>query len=143
MKLNGHFPKKAKELGITILNGYEISNTFGRLRVKEVQLKKLSNNANDENKSSITIKCDTICVSGGWTPTVHLFTQSKGKLKYRDFDGSFIPEEAFQKTLCVGSCNGDYDLHKILELIPSKVNNFLNINENNISENKIIKQMKF
>ena len=125
----GHFPKKAKELGITILNGYEISNTFGRLRVKEVQLKKLLSNKIDENKSSITIKCDTICVSGGWTPTVHLFTQSKGKLKYRDFDGSFVPEEAFQSTLCVGSCNGDYDLHKILEIIPSKVKNFLNVKE--------------
>ena len=121
---NGHFPKKAKELGITILNGYEISNTTGRLRVKEVKLKKLSSNYRDENNSSITIKCDTICVSGGWTPTVHLFTQSKGKLKYRNFDGSFIPEEAFQNTLCVGSCNGDYSLHKILELLPKKVNNF-------------------
>ena len=37
---NGYYTKKAKELGITILNGYEISNTFGRLRVKEVHLKK-------------------------------------------------------------------------------------------------------
>ena len=127
---NGYFPKKAKELGITILNGYEISNTFGRLRVKEVQLKKLLNNKIDENKSSITIKCDAICVSGGWNPTVHLFTQSKGKLKYRDSDGSFVPEEAFQNTLCVGSCNGDYDLHKILETIPSRVKNFLNVKEN-------------
>ena len=48
--------KNIKELGITILNGYEISNTFGRLRVKEVHLKKLSNNHRDENKSLITIK---------------------------------------------------------------------------------------
>ena len=139
---NGHFPKKAKELGITILNGYEISNTTGRLRVKEVKLKKLSSNYRDENNSSITIKCDTICVSGGWTPTVHLFTQSKGKLKYRNFDGSFIPEEAFQNTLCVGSCNGDYSLHKILELLPKKVNNFLNINENNSSENENYKTIE-
>ncbi len=139
---NGHFPKKAKELGITILNGYEISNTTGRLRVKEVKLKKLSSNYRDENNSSITIKCDTICVSGGWTPTVHLFTQSKGKLKYRNFDGSFIPEEAFQNTLCVGSCNGDHSLHKILELLPKKINNFLNISENNSSENENYKTIE-
>ena len=39
-----------------------------------------------------------LCVSGGLNPDVHLFTQSKGKLKYRDFDGSFIPEESFQNT---------------------------------------------
>ena len=131
---NGHFPKKARELGITILNGYEVSNTSGRLRVKEVKLKKLFNNTADYKKSSITIKCDTICVSGGWTPTVHLFTQSKGKLKYRDFDGSFIPEETFQNTLCVGSCNGDYNLNKILESLPSKLINFLNLKVNKVSE---------
>ena len=139
---NGQFPKKAKELGITILNGYEISNTTGRLRVKEVKLKKISRSDKDENKSSITIKCDTICVSGGWTPTVHLFTQSKGKLKYRDFDGSFIPEEAFQNTLCVGSCNGDYSLYTILDSLPKKVNNFLNINENNSTENENYKTIE-
>ncbi len=141
---NGHFTKIAKDLGITILNGYEIVNTIGRLRVQEVKLKKLHTNNIDENKSSITIKCDTICVSGGWTPTVHLFTQSKGKLKYRDLDGSFIPERAFQNTLCVGSCNGDYDLHKILESIPSNLNNFLDLkgsklsNEENYKTDKVL-----
>ena len=45
---DGHFPNKAKELGITILNGYIISNTFGRLELKEVQVKKLSNIDIDE-----------------------------------------------------------------------------------------------
>ncbi len=141
---NGHFTKIAKDLGITILNGYEIVNTIGRLRVQEVKLKKLHTNNIDENKSSITIKCDTICVSGGWTPTVHLFTQSKGKLKYRDLDGSFIPERAFQNTLCVGSCNGDYDLHKILDSIPSNLNNFLDLkgsklsNEENYKTDKVL-----
>ncbi len=134
LESNGQYPKKAKELGITILNGYEISDTIGRLRVKEVHLKKISDYKIYGGKSSITIKCDTICVSGGWTPTVHLFTQSKGKLKYRDSDGSFIPEEAFQETLCVGSCNGDYDLNKILSSIPSRVNNFLNLKVNKINE---------
>ena len=37
----------------------------------------------------------------------------------------FIPEEAFQNTLCIGSCNGDYDLHEILNSLPSKISKFL------------------
>ena len=56
LETNGQYPKKAKELGITILNGYEISDTIKRLRVKEVQLKKISDYKINGEKSSITIK---------------------------------------------------------------------------------------
>jgi len=125
---DGFFPNKAKKLGITILNGYEISNTIGRLKIKEVQLRKISSDNNEES-SSIKIKCDLLATSGGWSPTVHLFTQSKGKLKYRETDGSFIPHEAYQQTLCVGSCNGDFKLYDILNTLPIKVNSFLNNNQ--------------
>ena len=55
---------------------------LGRLRVKEVQLKKLSDyKISMRGKSSITIKCDTICVSGGWTPTVTSIYTIKRKIK--------------------------------------------------------------
>ena len=98
-EVNGYFPKKARQLGITILNGYEISNTFGRLRVKEVQLNKISSINNDEKNHPLQLNV-TLFVFRVLTPTVHLFTQSKGKLKYREFDGSFIPEKHF-KIHCV------------------------------------------
>ena len=114
-EVNGYFPKKARQLGITILNGYEISNTFGRLRVKEVQLNKISSINNDEKKSSITIKCDTICVSGGWTPTVHLASQSGNKLKFNDDIDAFIPDKSKQNEKSVGASNGTFTLKKTLE----------------------------
>ena len=34
-------------------------------------------------------------MSGGWSPTVHLFTQSRGKLKFREEDSCFIPDQPF------------------------------------------------
>ena len=45
-------------------------------------------------------------MSGGWTPTVHLFTQSRGKLKFRDEDSCVVPDQAHKKTLSIGACNG-------------------------------------
>ena len=36
--------------------------------------------------SKINLSCDCLGVSGGWTPAVHLFTQSGGKLKFREDD---------------------------------------------------------
>ena len=125
---DGYFPKKANKLGITILKGYEISDTVGRLKIREIKLKKITTQKSNE-KSSINIKCDLLAIAGGWTPTVHLFTQSKGKLKFRDSDGSFIPSEVYQDTLCVGSCNGDYNLNEILLKTQEDTYKYLNDNQ--------------
>ena len=59
------------------------------------------------------------------------FTQSKGKLRFRDVDGSFIPSEVYQDTLCVGSCNGDYNLNEILLKTQEDTNKYLNDNQQN------------
>ena len=34
-----------------------------------------------QTKIKLDIDCDCLGVAGGWTPAVHLFTQSGGKLK--------------------------------------------------------------
>ena len=34
--------------------------------------------------NKLKIDCDLLCVSGGYTPAVHLFTQSGGKLDYNE-----------------------------------------------------------
>ncbi len=41
--------------------------------------------------SKINLDCDCLGMSGGWTPAVHLFTQSGGKLKFRDKDQVLYP----------------------------------------------------
>ena len=69
-------------------------------------------------------------MSGGWSPTVHLFTQSRGKLKYREEDSCFIPDQPHQQTISVGACNGIFDLKSILEDTRKSVQNFLDCNSN-------------
>ena len=44
-------------------------------------------------QEKINLDCDCLAIAGGWTPAVHLFTQSGGKLKFRDKDQVFIPNE--------------------------------------------------
>ena len=41
---------------------------------------------------------------------VHLFTQSGGKLKFRDTDQVFLPNTAMSDQISIGSCNGDFEL---------------------------------
>ncbi|MEK6619960.1 MAG: DNA recombination protein RmuC, partial [Chloroflexota bacterium] len=49
------------------------------------------------------IECDLLCLSGGWNPTVHLFSQSRGKLRYDDRIAAFVPVESFQLVLASSS----------------------------------------
>lgn len=52
------------------------------------------------------IECDLVCVSGGWNPCVHLFSQSRGSLRYDDDIAAFVPHQAIQSTHCAGAANG-------------------------------------
>jgi len=129
--IEGDLPLKVKSIGIKIYANSIISNTTGRKKIKTVHIKKIN-----ENNVKI-LNCDLLCMSGGWSPTVHLFTQSRGKLKFRDKDSCFVPHQAYQKTISVGACNGVFDLKKILKETYTSVNNFLNNNENNILNGEI------
>ena len=121
--IEGDLPKIVKNLGIKIYSGSIISNTTGRRKIKTIHIKKIN-----DNKVEI-INCDLLCMSGGWSPTVHLFTQSRGKLKFRDEDSCFIPDQAHQKTISIGACNGTFDLKNILKETYTSVNDFLNEEE--------------
>ena len=107
--------KRVESLGIKIFFNHAVTNTNGRLKITSVIINKINDSVNKIIGDSIKIKCDFLCVSGGWTPTVHLFTQSRGKLMYRDNDGTFIPQQSFQNTISVGSCNGTFLLNEILD----------------------------
>ena len=61
------------------------------------------------------LDCDCLGMAGGWTPAVHLFTQSGGKLKFREEDQVFIPNKYPSKQISIGSCNGDFELDKIIK----------------------------
>ena len=62
-----------------------------------------------------TISCDSICVSGNWTPTVHLSSQSGNKLKFNKDIDAFVPDISKQKEISIGGACGSITLKKSLE----------------------------
>ena len=125
--------KKAELLGIKIFYQHAVTNTSGRLKIKSVKINKIDNLIKKIIGEPIEIQCDFLCISGGWTPTVHLFTQSRGKLIYRENDGTFIPHQSFQNTISVGSCNGTFYLKEILDETFIKIKEGLKSFEKNIN----------
>ena len=61
------------------------------------------------------LNCDCICVSGFWTPTVHLASQSGNKLKFDEKIDAFIPDKAKQNEQSLGASNGTFNLKETLE----------------------------
>jgi len=106
--------KEAKNLNINIKFSHGVVNSEGYLRVNSATIGKLN-----ENKTSYenleNISCDCICVSGNWTPTVHLSSQSGNKLKFDEKINAFIPSQSRQNETSIGSANGSFTLKQSLE----------------------------
>ena len=52
----------------------------------------------------------SLLVSGGWNPAVHLFSQVRGKLRYDETLGAFVPGEDLDGVSVAGSAHGVFDL---------------------------------
>ncbi len=74
------------------------------------------------NKTNIS--CDCLGVAGGWTPAVHLFTQSGGKLIFNEDNKMFLPNKYPSDQLSIGSCNGDLKLKEIINNLSKNLKNF-------------------
>ena len=105
---------EAKKLGIQIKFSHGIANTSGYKKVKSVTVGELNNNK-DGYKNLEEIACDSVFVSGNWTPTVHLASQSGNKLKYDANSDTFLPDKSRQKETVIGSANGSMTLQKSLK----------------------------
>ena len=129
--------KSAKNLNIKIFNNHTIVDTEGYKRINKVSIMELSKDGTSVVGKKIDINCDCLGMSGGWTPAVHLFTQSGGKLKFRNSDNVFIPNTYNSDQLCIGACNGDFELSDIIKNIPDQINKFLNVSDESFKNIKI------
>ena len=82
---------QAKALGIETLVGWTVTGTSGRLRVKALRVNPLRNGAVGPAR---TIQCDAVLMCGGWTPSLHLFSHTKGSLVWDHGLETFLPGEA-------------------------------------------------
>ena len=72
---NSEIIKEAKDLNINIKPSYVVVAAKGYKKVNSADIGKISDNK--KNISNIeNIKCDCICVSGFWSPTIHLDRKS-------------------------------------------------------------------
>ena len=127
-KSNSPIVKQAEKLGIIIHWKHTVVNTNGYKRINSIELMKLSDDGTDVVGNKLKEECDCLAISGGWTPRVHLFTQSGGKLKFRDKDNVFLPDKSTSEQISIGSSNGDFELDDVIKNSNKSIKEFLNIN---------------
>ncbi len=137
-KSNSSIVKSAENLGIKIHWKHTVVNTSGYKRINSIEIMRLSDNNSGIVGNKLKEKCDCLGISGGWTPRVHMFTQSGGQLKFRDKDNIFLPDKSTSEQISIGSCNGDFELDDIIKNSNKSIKEFLNINNSDFENLKII-----
>lgn len=104
--------EEAQALGIDVLLQHTIVRTKGRLRVSSVDVAPVDMSGGIG--SICSIECDAVLMCGGWTPSVHLFSQSRGSLAWNDSIGAYVPDVYVQDAVSVGACDGNFSLSQAL-----------------------------
>jgi sarcosine oxidase subunit alpha len=105
-QLSGTLPKAARAAGLTTISASAIVSARGGLRVTAVDVASLA----DPDKVMQRIDCDLVCLSGGWNPAVHLFSQARGKLRYDERLATFVPDTSPLAITPAGAANGCFGI---------------------------------
>lgn len=105
---DGAAVQQARASGIRILSGHAVAGTRGARHINAAEIMPC---ANGRATGAISrIGCDLLCVSGGWNPAVHLFSQSKGRLRFAEDLAAFVPAASVQAEQSAGAARGLYAL---------------------------------
>ena len=105
---------RAHAEGIPVMTGSIITNARGSRRVAAVDVVQWDGNVDSRIAKPQLMECDLVAVSGGWSPAVHLHSQSGGRNIWDDEHQCFVPGEGAQEAVSAGSCNGTWPLDECL-----------------------------
>ncbi|TDW29448.1 2Fe-2S iron-sulfur cluster-binding protein [Cryobacterium psychrophilum] len=101
----------AADRGIAVHPGSVVTGTDGPDR-----LTRISHATCDADVvgPSASFEADSLLVSGGWNPAVHLYSQAGGTLAYDDRLGAFVPDARIDGIAVAGSAAGVFSLNEVL-----------------------------
>ena len=100
---------ECERAGIPVLRESVVTGTRGTERVTHALVAPFLG-GEVGSSSDQGIACDLLLVSGGWNPAVHLFSQARGRLRYDEVLGAFVPGEELDGLSVAGSAAGVLDL---------------------------------
>ena len=109
-KADGHLSAAARAAGIEIMTNSVIAGTSGRLRVNSVHIVTTREGYSTRRRE----RCDLVLMSRGFTPSVHLFSQSGGTLRFDEQLDAFVPGVSVARERSAGACRGIFELSDVI-----------------------------
>ncbi len=109
----GALPQAARQAGIPVLTSATVLGTDGHLRVSHISVGQ--SDAAGHVRAAQRFDCDVVLMSGGFTPSVHLFSQSRGKVAWNESLQAFLPSQSAEHESSAGACRGIIELEQALE----------------------------
>jgi sarcosine oxidase subunit alpha len=104
----GPLVEAARQAGLRVETNAAIVGSYGVRRVTHALIAKRWSDGRPGRGEPIA--CDVVAMSGGWTPNVNLYSQSRGKLVFDEATQNFLPGDAVPDQRCAGACRGVFDL---------------------------------
>ncbi|MBI1778690.1 MAG: sarcosine oxidase subunit alpha family protein [Proteobacteria bacterium] len=95
---------------IPLLAGYAVIQTEGGRRLRSLEVARLTEAGDGVTTDRRQLDCDLLAVSGGWNPTVHLYSQSGGKTRFDPALAAFVPDRSAQAERSAGAAAGTLSL---------------------------------
>ncbi|WP_193175268.1 sarcosine oxidase subunit alpha [Oricola nitratireducens] len=95
--------REAERRGIRLFAGHTVTGTAGRLRVKSVRVNPVRDG---RVGAAVTVRCDCLLMCGGWTPSLHLFSHTKGSLKWDESQNAYLPDHRSEACHIAGAGRG-------------------------------------
>ncbi|MBF2759479.1 MAG: sarcosine oxidase subunit alpha family protein [Ectothiorhodospiraceae bacterium AqS1] len=110
---SGGDPESGGDRAIELITGSAVSRAVGA-DLRAVEVRALSEDGAALGNESRRIECDLLCISGGWSPNVHLFSQSGGRLRFDETIAAFVPGSGVANGRIAGAAGGRFGLEECL-----------------------------
>ena len=104
----------AAEAGAELLTGHAVVATEGAKAVSAVRVQRYDMATGSLSGDVRTIAADSLIVSGGWSPVVHLASQAGGKPRWSVEAQAFLPPEPTQNWIGAGAFSGRFSTAEAL-----------------------------
>jgi len=102
---DGSHTRLARARAITILAGHVITEAHGGQHIRRVTVCGV-NAQNQWTGPARRLPCDLLAVSGGFSPVIHLQSQTGDKPVWDETLAAFVPDASAQHVVSAGACRG-------------------------------------
>ena len=103
----------ARDAGMDVIAGHAVVEASGKRRVTGAVIAPLDSKV--DSPTARHVDCDVIACSAGWSPTLHLSSQTGTKPRWDEAAAAFLPGDLGDRAICAGAVAGADSLRDCLE----------------------------